>query len=106
MQGVECRCGTGQATVPLAQRGLAVTAVEVGAALAAIARRRLAGFPLARVLTGSFEDWECSPSCSGRIHARLDHARFIGQHHRLYTISKPQLGEHACDVSLDGTLTE
>lgn len=29
--------GTGQATVPLAQRGVAVTAIEVGAALATVA---------------------------------------------------------------------
>jgi SAM-dependent methyltransferase len=54
---IEIGCGTGQATVPLAERGLAVTAVELGAELAAIARRRLAGFPAAEVVTSSFEDW-------------------------------------------------
>lgn len=54
----EIGCGTGQATVPLAERGLAVTAVELGAELAAVARGRLAGFPSAEVLTTSFEDWE------------------------------------------------
>jgi SAM-dependent methyltransferase len=54
---IEIGCGTGQATVPLAQRGLAVTAVELGAALAAVARRRLASFPAAEVVTSSFEDW-------------------------------------------------
>ncbi|MFB9834231.1 class I SAM-dependent methyltransferase [Actinoallomurus acaciae] len=54
---VEIGCGTGQATVPLARRGLAVTAVEPGAGLAAVARRRLAGFPAAEVVTRSFEDW-------------------------------------------------
>ena len=54
----EIGCGTGQATVPLAERGLAVTAVEPGAHLAAVARRRLAGFPSAEVLTTSFEDWQ------------------------------------------------
>jgi SAM-dependent methyltransferase len=54
----EIGCGTGQATVPLAERGLAVTAVELGAGLAAIARRRLAGFPSAEVLTTSFEEWQ------------------------------------------------
>ncbi len=37
---IEIGCGTGQATVPLAGRGLAVTAVEPGHELAAIARRR------------------------------------------------------------------
>ncbi len=55
---VEIGCGTGQATVPLAQRGLAVTAVELGAALASIARRRLEGSPHAEVVTCSFEDWQ------------------------------------------------
>jgi SAM-dependent methyltransferase len=54
---VEIGCGTGQATVPLAERGLAVTAVELGASLAAAARRRLTAFPSVRVVTGSFEDW-------------------------------------------------
>jgi SAM-dependent methyltransferase len=55
---VEIGCGTGQATVPLAERGLAVTAVELGAALAARARARTAGFPLVSVVTSSFEDWQ------------------------------------------------
>lgn len=54
---IEIGCGTGQATVPLAERGLAVTAVELGAGLAAIARRRLANFPAAEVVTSTFEDW-------------------------------------------------
>ncbi|MBO0773426.1 MAG: methyltransferase domain-containing protein [Actinobacteria bacterium] len=54
----EIGCGTGQATVPLAERGLAITAVELGAGLADVARRRLAGFPSAEVVTGSFEEWE------------------------------------------------
>ena len=55
---IEIGCGTGQATVPLAERGLSVTAVELGAELAAIARRRLAGFPACEVVTCSFEDWQ------------------------------------------------
>ena len=55
---LEIGCGTGQATIPLAERGLDVTAVEVGPALAAVARRRLAGFPQARVVTAAFEEWE------------------------------------------------
>lgn len=54
---IEIGCGTGQATVPLAERGLAITAVELGSDLAGIARRRLAGFPAAQVVTSSFEDW-------------------------------------------------
>ena len=58
---IEIGCGTGQATVPLAERGLAVTAVELGAELAAIARRRVAGFPAVEVVTSSFEDWRPPP---------------------------------------------
>lgn len=54
---IEIGCGAGQATVPLAARGLAVTAVELGAELAAIARRRLVGFPTAEVVNSAFEDW-------------------------------------------------
>jgi SAM-dependent methyltransferase len=54
----EIGCGTGQATVSLAERGMAVTAVELGAGLAAVARRRLAGFQSSEVLTTSFEDWD------------------------------------------------
>ena len=55
---VEIGCGTGQATVPLAERGLVVTAIELGAELAAVARCRLAGFPGTAVVTSSFEDWQ------------------------------------------------
>ena len=55
---VEIGCGTGQATVPLAERGLDVTAIELGAELAAVARRRLAGFPNVEVLNSAFEDWQ------------------------------------------------
>src|SRR5712672_4842587 len=51
---IEIGCGTGQATVPLAQRGLTVTAIELGGELAAVARRRLAGFPAAEVVTSAF----------------------------------------------------
>lgn len=54
----EIGCGTGQATIPLAERGLTITAVELGAGLADIARRRLADFPSAEVATGSFEQWQ------------------------------------------------
>src|SRR5215831_5103049 len=58
---IEIGCGTGQATVPLAERGLAITAVELGADLAAVARRRVAGFPAVEVVTSSFEDWRPPP---------------------------------------------
>jgi SAM-dependent methyltransferase len=49
--------GTGQATVPLAERGCRVVAVELGADLAAVARRNLARFPAVEVVTAAFEAW-------------------------------------------------
>jgi SAM-dependent methyltransferase len=55
---LEIGCGTGQATLPLAERGLEVVCVELGAGLAAIARRRLAAFPRVEVVNALFEDWE------------------------------------------------
>jgi SAM-dependent methyltransferase len=45
------------ATVPLAERGYEIVAVELGAELAAIARRRLAEYPDVEVVVAAFEDW-------------------------------------------------
>jgi 16S rRNA A1518/A1519 N6-dimethyltransferase RsmA/KsgA/DIM1 with predicted DNA glycosylase/AP lyase activity len=42
---LEIGCGTGQLSVPLAQQGAELVAVELGPNLAAIARRNLADFP-------------------------------------------------------------
>jgi SAM-dependent methyltransferase len=64
---LEIGCGTGQATVPMAERGLAITAVELGTSLAAVARRRLADFPSCHVVTSSFEDWQ--PAAGERFDA-------------------------------------
>jgi SAM-dependent methyltransferase len=60
---VEVGCGTGQATIALAERGFDVVALELGKRLAALAERRLAGFPGVRVVRAAFEDWE--PADSG-----------------------------------------
>jgi SAM-dependent methyltransferase len=49
--------GTGQATVPMAERGWRIVAVELGADLAAVARRNLARFPEVDVVTAAFEEW-------------------------------------------------
>jgi SAM-dependent methyltransferase len=54
---LEIGAGTGKATVPLAERGCAVVAVELGEHMAAVARRNLAGFPAARVVVAAFEAW-------------------------------------------------
>jgi SAM-dependent methyltransferase len=55
---VEIGCGTGQATLPLAQRGYAITCVELGEQLASVARRKLAGFPNVEVINANFESWQ------------------------------------------------
>ncbi|SEN46082.1 class I SAM-dependent methyltransferase [Nonomuraea pusilla] len=58
---LEIGCGTGKATVPLAERGCVITAVELGADMAAVARRHLAPFPEVEVVTSAFEDWPLPP---------------------------------------------
>jgi SAM-dependent methyltransferase len=55
---LEIGCGTGQATEPLARRGLVIVCVELGEGLAALARRRLARFASVEVVHAAFEDWE------------------------------------------------
>ncbi|MGY0487950.1 class I SAM-dependent methyltransferase [Streptomyces sp. WG-D5] len=59
---LEIGCGTGQATVPLAERGCRVVGVELGAAMAAVARRNLAGHPEATVEVAPFETWPLPPT--------------------------------------------
>jgi SAM-dependent methyltransferase len=54
---LEIGCGTGQATRAMAERGYDIVAVELGANLAGIAQRNLAGFENVRVETSSFEEW-------------------------------------------------
>jgi SAM-dependent methyltransferase len=53
----EVGCASGKATLPLARRGFAITCVELGAALAAEARRNLAGFERVTVVNANFETW-------------------------------------------------
>jgi SAM-dependent methyltransferase len=55
---LEIGCGTGQATIPLAERGLDVTCIELGKGLAALAQRRLARFPNVEIVKSAFETWE------------------------------------------------
>jgi SAM-dependent methyltransferase len=54
---LEIGCGTGQATVALAERGYRLVAVELGSAMAEVARRNLARFASVEVVTAAFEDW-------------------------------------------------
>lgn len=55
---VEIGCGTGQATLPLAARGLGITCVELGGRLAAITRRNLEAYPNVHVVQADFERWD------------------------------------------------
>jgi SAM-dependent methyltransferase len=55
---LEIGCGTGQATVPLAERGHRIVCVELGPHLAAAARANLGAFPDVDVVNADFETWE------------------------------------------------
>lgn len=55
---LEVGCGTGQATSSLAAIAGAVTAVEPGVGMAALARERLVSFPNVEIETSSFEAWD------------------------------------------------
>jgi SAM-dependent methyltransferase len=57
---LEVGCATGKATLPLARRGFRIVCIELGAQLAAAARRNLAGLD-AEVTEGRFEDWQPTP---------------------------------------------
>lgn len=49
--------GTGQLTAPLAERGVTLVAVEIGANLAEIVRSKLTSFPHAKVVNADFDTW-------------------------------------------------
>ncbi len=55
---LEIGCGSGQATVAFADRGLDVLALELGEDLSELARRRLGSDRSARVVTADFETWK------------------------------------------------
>ncbi|GAA2692668.1 class I SAM-dependent methyltransferase [Actinoplanes palleronii] len=57
-QVLEIGCGTGQATLPLAQLGCSVVAMDLSPEMAAVARRNLAPFPDVTVVASAFEDWQ------------------------------------------------
>jgi len=55
---LEVGCGTGQATRSLAGLGCAVTAIEPGQEMAALARQRLSAFGNVTIETSTFEEWD------------------------------------------------
>ncbi len=61
---LEVGCGPGKATIPLARRGFRITAVELGASLAAAARENLVDFPDVQLAQAAFESWAPEPRSS------------------------------------------
>jgi SAM-dependent methyltransferase len=57
---LEIGCGTGQITLPLAAKGYAITALEPGDALAALAARKCRPYPRVEIVPTSFEGWPLS----------------------------------------------
>ncbi len=58
---LEIGCGTGQATIPFAQRGYQITGVELGPTLAARAIAKCQSYPNVMIHVTSFEDWPAQP---------------------------------------------
>ena len=64
---LEIGCGTGQATVPFASRGLRMVCLEPGPNLAELARKRLASFEAVEVRRKPFEKWPLEPEAFGLV---------------------------------------
>lgn len=54
---LEVGCGTGQATMPFAQRGYALLCIDIGEELIKVARQKLRTFPQVKFWNSTFEDW-------------------------------------------------
>jgi len=54
---LEIGCASGKATLPLAERGYRITAIELGPELAAAARHNLSAYPDVQVINATFEGW-------------------------------------------------
>lgn len=78
---LEIGCGTGQLTRALAVHGAAIDAVELGANLAAIARRHLAGFDQVTVHVGDFEHWK-APAGAYDAFVAANAFHWLDPHHR------------------------
>jgi SAM-dependent methyltransferase len=59
---LEIGCGTGQVTLPLAQRGFDVTALEPGPSLAALTQKKVSAVQNVKVVVTSFENWALPPT--------------------------------------------
>lgn len=59
---LEIGCGPGNATLPFAERGYRILAVELGERLAALAAKNCRAYPRVEIHVSSFEDWELEES--------------------------------------------
>lgn len=78
---VEIGCGTGQATIGFAQRGLSITALDPGADLIEHARSNLVGFPKVRFMETTFEAW--APAAAFKLVAAAQSLHWVGPEQRL-----------------------
>ena len=60
---LEIGCGTGQATIPFAERGYSILCLEIGRNLAALAAEKLSLYPNVEIQNTSFEDWPPLSNC-------------------------------------------
>lgn len=58
---LEIGCGTGQLTIPLAERGYSILCLEPGPSVADFARQKLSAFPRVEVVQSTFEAWSIEP---------------------------------------------
>ena len=54
---IEIGCGTGQATLPFAQKGYEILCIDMGKNLLNIARKKFSGYQKVKFVNSSFEDW-------------------------------------------------
>lgn len=66
---LEIGCGTGQATLPFAQRGYNMLCLDIGADMLAIARQKLAAYPRVRFQQAAFEHWPETDASSAALAA-------------------------------------
>ena len=105
---LEIACGTGHATLPLAQRGYSIRGIELGERLAAIARENLSAHPAVQIDVGRFEESRVEPQsadlvvCASAFHwllhaqamPRIQSALRSGGLLSLLWTSAPEADEH------------
>jgi len=55
---LEVGCGTGQATIPFAERGYHMVCLDPSKEMVSIAKKKLGGYPKVRIIQTTFEEWQ------------------------------------------------